>query len=106
MIYRRTKNLRAVQLLLGHTKLESTVRYRRKFDSEFGALGIELAEQLQAAAAPRNTTPVALYGPSQAHLQDFEMRGTSAFFRAVAEAAVLWVGGAVTGERPLARRAT
>jgi site-specific recombinase XerC len=27
MIYRRTKNLRAVQLLLGHTKLESTVRY-------------------------------------------------------------------------------
>jgi len=26
-IYRRTKNLRAVQLLLGHTKLESTVRY-------------------------------------------------------------------------------
>jgi integrase len=25
--YRRTKNLRAVQLLLGHTKLESTVRY-------------------------------------------------------------------------------
>ena len=33
MIYRRTKNLRAVQLLLGHTKLESTVRY----------LGIEVA---------------------------------------------------------------
>src|SRR5258706_8591779 len=27
MIYRRTRNLRAVQLLLGHTKLESTVRY-------------------------------------------------------------------------------
>ncbi len=25
--HRRTKNLRAVQLLLGHTKLESTVRY-------------------------------------------------------------------------------
>lgn len=27
LIYRRTKNLRAVQLLLGHAKLESTVRY-------------------------------------------------------------------------------
>jgi integrase len=27
LIYRRTKNLWVVQLLLGHTKLESTVRY-------------------------------------------------------------------------------
>ena len=27
LIYQRTKNIRAVQLLLGHTKLESTVRY-------------------------------------------------------------------------------
>lgn len=27
LIYRRTRNLRAVQLLLGHTKLESNVRY-------------------------------------------------------------------------------
>jgi site-specific recombinase XerC len=27
LIYRRTKNFRAVQLLLGHSKLESTVRY-------------------------------------------------------------------------------
>jgi integrase len=27
LIYRRTGNLRAVQLLLGHTKIESTVKY-------------------------------------------------------------------------------
>ena len=39
MIYRRTKNLRAVQLLLGHTKLESTVRY----------LGIEVDDALELA---------------------------------------------------------
>jgi len=39
LIYRRTKNLRAVQLLLGHTKLESTVRY----------LGIELVDALEIA---------------------------------------------------------
>ena len=29
LLYRRTKNLRAVQLLLGHSKLESTVRAKR-----------------------------------------------------------------------------
>ena len=36
---RRTKNLRAVQLLLGHSKLESTVRY----------LGIEVDDALEMA---------------------------------------------------------
>jgi site-specific recombinase XerD len=39
LIYRRTKNLRAVQLLLGHTKVESTVRY----------LGIEVDDALEMA---------------------------------------------------------
>ena len=39
LIYRRTKNPRAVQLLLGHTKLESTVRY----------LGIEVDDALEMA---------------------------------------------------------
>ena len=39
LIYRCTKNLRAVQLLLGHTKLESTVRY----------LGIEVDDALEIA---------------------------------------------------------
>ena len=37
LIYRRTKNLRAVQLLLGHSKLESTVLY----------LGIEVDDALE-----------------------------------------------------------
>ena len=39
LIYKRTKNLRAIQLLLGHTKLESTVRY----------LGIEVDDALELA---------------------------------------------------------
>jgi len=39
LIYKRTKKLRAVQLLLGHTKLESTVRY----------LGIDLDDALELA---------------------------------------------------------
>ena len=37
--YRKTGNLRAVQLLLGHTKLDSTVRY----------LGIEVDDALSMA---------------------------------------------------------
>jgi integrase len=39
LIYKRTGNLRAVQLLLGHTKIESTVRY----------LGIEVDDALEIA---------------------------------------------------------
>jgi site-specific recombinase XerD len=39
LIYRRTKNLRVVQLLLGHSKLESTVRY----------LGIDVDDALEIA---------------------------------------------------------
>lgn len=39
LIYRRTKNLRAVQILLGHTKMESTIRY----------LGIEVDDALELA---------------------------------------------------------
>ncbi len=39
LIYKRTKNLRAVQILLGHSKLESTVRY----------LGIEVDDALELA---------------------------------------------------------
>lgn len=39
LIYQKTGNLRAVQLLLGHTKIESTVRY----------LGIEVDDALEIA---------------------------------------------------------
>jgi len=39
LIYRMRKNLRVVQLLLGHSKLESTVRY----------LGIDVDDALEIA---------------------------------------------------------
>jgi integrase len=44
LIYRRTRNIRAVQLLLGHTKLESTVRY----------LGIEMETRWSWRKRPRH----------------------------------------------------
>ena len=37
MIYRRTKNIRAIQLLLRHSKLENTVRY----------LGVDVEDALE-----------------------------------------------------------
>jgi site-specific recombinase XerC len=39
LIYKRTGNLRAVQILLGHTKIESTVRY----------LGVDVEDALTLA---------------------------------------------------------
>jgi len=39
IIYRESKNIRAVQILLGHTKIESTVRY----------LGVEVDDALELA---------------------------------------------------------
>jgi integrase len=41
MIYKQTGNLRAVQILLGHTKIESTVRY----------LGVDIEDALELAKA-------------------------------------------------------
>ncbi len=46
LIYRRAKNLRAVQLLLGHTKLESTVRYP----------GIEVEDALELAGQTKRNS--------------------------------------------------
>jgi hypothetical protein len=46
LIYKRTKNIRAIQLLLGHTKLESTLRY----------LGIEVDDALESASQAGEST--------------------------------------------------
>jgi hypothetical protein len=66
LIYRRTKNLRAVHLLLGHTNLENTVSYLGiEVDDAF-----EMAEQtevsLSAVSTPQRgllTALVRLYCP-------------------------------------------
>ncbi|GAO36408.1 integrase [Sulfuricella sp. T08] len=60
LIYRRTKNLRAVQLLLGHTKLESTVRY----------LGIEVDDALEIA----EQTEVYILALTSGHLDRWSLR--------------------------------
>ncbi len=58
MIYRRTKNIRAVQLLLGHAKIESTVRYLGVEVDD----ALEIAEQTDVrasrAAASRSRSPI------------------------------------------------
>lgn len=47
LIYRRMNNLRAVQLLLGHTKLKSTFRYLGIEDED----ALEMAEQTEVCPA-------------------------------------------------------
>jgi integrase len=61
LIYRRTKNLRAVQLLLGHNKLESTVRYLgiEVYDA------LELAEQTEIDQCPLCGPPAPAARPAQ-----------------------------------------
>jgi integrase len=63
LIYRQTKNLRAVQLLLGHTKLESTLRclcvFRAKADTDSTArrtrIPAEGGQRFHAKAAADST---------------------------------------------------
>jgi hypothetical protein len=55
LIYKRTKNIRAIQLLLGHTKLESTVRY----------LGMEVDDALEISQSRPRFRPLF---PPEAHM--------------------------------------
>lgn len=61
LFYKRTKNLRAVQLLLGHSKIESAVRYlgidvddalKMAQQTEVWALGKELLSSLWPHSKP------------------------------------------------------
>jgi hypothetical protein len=59
-IYRRTGNLRAAQLLLGHTKIESTVRYLGIEVDDALAIAEQLTSELQGQsrtgfASPRSS---------------------------------------------------
>lgn len=75
LIYRRTKNLRAVPLLLGHSKLESTVRYPGVYVND----ALEIAEQTEIYS-PRRERPVgdergrSLTGHKQPHLEVADSR--------------------------------
>jgi hypothetical protein len=56
-IYKKTGNLRAVQLLLGHTKLESRVRYLGiEVDDALSA--VQVAGHFRTMTRPNRTTPV------------------------------------------------
>ena len=68
-IYRRTRNRRAVQLLLGHTKLESTVR----------SFGIEVDDALEIARANRSLTLISAVRPGAPH--DQALRGQERSFK-------------------------
>ena len=57
-IYKKTGNLRAVQLLLGHTKLESIVRYLGiEVDEALRAVQVELSQSRSAALPIQGRRP-------------------------------------------------
>ncbi|EBA18289.1 possible phage integrase/recombinase [Roseobacter sp. SK209-2-6] len=72
-IYKKTGNLRAVQLLLGHTKIDSTVRY----------LDVELEDALAIAEA----IEILGYGPSSRTAQSRHKRSRSVLQRSFLKAA-------------------
>ncbi len=75
LIYKRTGNLRAVQILLGHTKLESTVRYLG-VDAE-DALIPDLADQ-NPCAQSRSPMDMMRHGWSTSLLQAWQQWSTMA----------------------------